>query len=98
MTVWLGSVICRTFHGLEASSQNLKWSLTLRRRCADALAFLEAAGLVVVSTNEPRVIKATDAGKTMLRRLIQKGGESGLLTKGLMRAHATAVSRGADLL
>src|SRR3954464_1628095 len=39
------------FTALRRSPHGLQTSLTLRRRCADALALLEAAGLVTVSSD-----------------------------------------------
>src|SRR5262245_4716735 len=52
-TVSLGrrvaSVLVEHFSALRSSPHNLEFSLTLRRRCVQALVFLELAGLATVS-------------------------------------------------
>lgn len=56
------------FAALRHSPHSLETSLTLRRRCADALAFLEAAGLAIVSKDDVRTVTLTQAGKTHIDR------------------------------
>jgi hypothetical protein len=61
------------FTALQRSVHGLETSLTLRRRCADALAFLEAAGLAMVSQDGQRIVALTAAGKTHLDRSAHDG-------------------------
>lgn len=71
------------FGGLRHSRHGLETSLTLRRRCADALAFLEAAGLVTVSQDRQRVVTLTQAGKTHIDRSGRDASDLGLLIRQL---------------
>jgi len=71
------------FRALRGSPHALETSLTLRRRCAEALAFLEAAGLVAVSNNPQRVVMLTPAGKSHIDRASRDAGDLGLLVRQL---------------
>jgi hypothetical protein len=61
-------LLVENFRALHSSQHGLATSLTLMHRCADALAFLEAAGLAAVSQDRRHVITLTPAGKTHLDR------------------------------
>lgn len=61
-------LLVENFKALHRSQSGLATSLTLMHRCADAVAFLEAVGLVTVSQDRRRVITLTPAGKTHLDR------------------------------
>lgn len=71
------------FSALRRSQDGLETSLTLRRRCAEALAFLEAANLVAVSQDNQRTVALTQAGKTHLDRSMRDGTDLGLLVRQL---------------
>jgi hypothetical protein len=71
------------FGALRRLEHGLDTSLTLRRRCADSLAFLEAAGLVMVSTDQRRVIELTLAGRTHIDRAARDVSDLGLLIRQL---------------
>jgi hypothetical protein len=58
---------------------------TLRRRCADALAFLEAAKLVAVSPDSRRDVTLTPEGKRHLDRAAREANDLGLLVRELAR-------------
>ena len=66
------------FTALKCTPHALETSLTLRRRCADALAFLEAAGLVVVSHGSPARVTLSDDGKSHLDRAARDSTDLGL--------------------
>jgi hypothetical protein len=61
-------LLVENFKALHSSQSGLATSLTLMHRCADALAFLEAAGLATVSQDRRRIITLTPAGKSHLDR------------------------------
>jgi hypothetical protein len=61
-------LLVENFKALHSSRSALATSLTLMHRCADALAFVEAAGLATVSQDRRRVITLTPAGKSHLDR------------------------------
>ena len=71
------------FSALRRSPQALETSLTLRRRCADALAFAEAAGLATVSQDQHRIVTLTQAGKSHLDRAGRDPSDLGLLIRQL---------------
>jgi hypothetical protein len=69
------------FTALRRSPQGLQTSLTLRRRCADALALLEAAGLVTVSSDGRREVALSPSGKQHLDKISRDGSELGLFVR-----------------
>lgn len=71
------------FTGLKHTPHALETSLTLRRRCADALAFLEAARLVAVSPDRLRNVTLSSEGKSGLDRAARDSNDLGLLVRQL---------------
>jgi hypothetical protein len=71
------------FTALRNTPHALESSLTLRRRCADALAFLEAAGLVLVSPDRLRAVTLSVDGKGHLDRAARESTDLGLLVRQL---------------
>ena len=86
-TVVLGTsvamLLVEQFVALRHMSQCLGTSLTLRRRCADALAFLESTGMVDISQSDERNVSLTQAGKEHLDRGSRENGDLGLLVRQL---------------
>src|SRR5689334_12995812 len=79
----VAALLVEQFTALQRSSHALETSLTLCRRCADALAFLEAVGLVTVSHDRRRIVTLTPAGKTHIDRASKDGTDLGLLVRQL---------------
>lgn len=71
------------FTALRRSPHGLKTSLTLRRRCADALALLEAAGLVSVSSDARREVALSTSAKQHLDKISRDRSELGLFARQL---------------
>jgi len=71
------------FAALRRSPPGLDTSLTLRRRCADALAFLEAVGLVSISQDTQSIVSLTAAGKTHFDHASREETDLGLLIRQL---------------
>src|ERR1039458_3213785 len=46
LAAWTGATLGRHFSGIEAAHRKLEWSFQHRRRCADALVFLENVQLL----------------------------------------------------
>jgi hypothetical protein len=88
-TVALGRNVARLlvehFSALRRSPDRLETSLTLRRRCADALAFLEAAKLTAVSPGPRREVTLTPQGRKHIGRAAREGNDLGLLVRELTR-------------
>jgi hypothetical protein len=76
-------LLVENFKALSGSQHELETSLTLMRRCADALAFLEAAGLVTISQDRRRVITLTPEGKNHIDRAGRASNDLGLLIRQL---------------
>jgi hypothetical protein len=93
-TMYMGrivsSVLTDLFIALRRSTEGLETSLTLRRRCAEALAFLESAQLVTVSDDDKRFVVLTESGNSHLARSLRDTTDLGLL----MRRLGTALDRG----
>lgn len=71
----------------------LEWSITLRRRCAEALTFLETAKLIEVTGLDVRLIEPSPLGKETLARGLRNESDVGLLARGLVRAQSRAAMR-----
>jgi hypothetical protein len=84
------------FTALKHAPHALETSLTLRRRCADALAFLEAAGLVLVSPDRLRTVTLSDDGKAHLGRAARESTDLGLLVRQLKVTHDRVIARIGD--
>lgn len=86
-TIFLGRNVARLlvehFTALHRAPHALELSITLRRRCADALAFLEAAGLVVISQDTQRIVTLTQDGKGHIDRAARDATDLGLLIRRL---------------
>lgn len=86
-TAVLGSkvamLLVEHFAALRRSPHGMETSLTLRRRCADALAFLEAAGLVTISDDRQRTVSLTLVGKTHIDHALHDTTDLGLLVRQL---------------
>jgi hypothetical protein len=86
-TVHLGRkltlLLVEHFGALRHSPHGLETSITLRRRCADALAFLEAAGLTTVSQETQRMVTLTQEGKAHLDRALRDATDLGLFVRQL---------------
>ena len=86
----VASLLVEHFSALRRSPHSLETSLTLRRRCADALAFLEAAGLVVVSDDSQRIVSLSEEGKKRYNGALADRTDLGLLVRQL-RIHQERV-------
>lgn len=76
-------LLVEQFVALRRMPHGLGTSLTLRRRCADALAFLETIGMVSVSQDDERNVSLTQIGKEQLDRGSRDSGDLGLLVRQL---------------
>ncbi|MFZ0418418.1 MAG: hypothetical protein WAM04_09940 [Candidatus Sulfotelmatobacter sp.] len=81
----IAMLLVEHFSALRRSPHGLETSLTLRRRCADALAFLEAAKLAAVSPDSRREVTLTQEGKRHLDRAAREANDLGLLIRELAR-------------
>lgn len=90
---WVATLLAEHFSALRRSPHRLQTSLTLRRRCADALAFLEAAGLVLVSTDGRRDVTLSQAGRQHVDKMGRDRTELGLFVRQLRVSQERARAR-----
>lgn len=81
------------FNALRRSPHGLQTSLTLRRRCADALALLEAAGLVMVSADGRRDVALSPSGTKHVDKMSRDRTELGLFVRQLRVSQERARAR-----
>ncbi len=96
----LGRVVAQLLiehlNALHQAPHGLETSITLRRRCADALAFLEAAGLTDISPDRQRLVTLSRNGKTHLDRAAQHETDLGLLVRQLRISQHRVIARYGD--
>jgi len=96
-TVALGrtvaTLLVEHFSALRNSPHGFETSVTLRRRCADALAFLEAAGLTAVTDDSLRYVSLTPPGKSHLDSALRDATDLGLFVRQLRKSHERALVR-----
>ena len=85
LATWTLAVCAQQYSKLRAPQ--LRWSLSLRRQCAEAIEFLELAGLVaVVEATPTRRVKIQLEGSEFLSKALRRLDEMGSLTRQLVRA------------
>jgi hypothetical protein len=95
---WTGATLGHYFSGIEAARRRLEWSLAHRRRCADALVFLENLSLIDINQGQARTLKCSQTGNEFLRKLFDQGDETGVLCRGLERSYRAVEHHGLSLL
>ena len=98
MGTWTLATLAKHFETLRLPQTRLRWSVLLRRRCADALVFLERARLVAVTETPNRMIIIGLLGRDFLLRAEGRADEIGLLTRQLGRALRKVEQTGLELL
>jgi hypothetical protein len=98
LSVWVSATLASHFSGIKDAGPRLKWSIPLRRRCADALVFLEIVGLVVVDQGHGRTVRVSGDGAAFLRKQRVRTDEVGVLVRGLDRSHHGVLQTGLELL
>ncbi len=98
VATWALGTLMRKFADLRFVRTDIQWSVPLRRRCAEALVFLENVGLAIVKEAPTRTIYIADSGKTLVRKLTLSADESGVLVRELERAYRAVDQGGLELL
>ena len=97
LTTWTCATLARNFTDAEAAKQRFRWSFEIRRRCADALVFLENVGLVTIREDSSRLVKLTVPGLDFLRKCSDAETDVGRLTRALVRSYTVIQKAGLDL-
>lgn len=98
LTTWTLGTLSNHFKALQISRSRLQWSVSLRRRNADALVFLENLSLVKVEGDSSRILKITDEGRSLIGKASRQPDERGLLVRQLARAYRAVEHTGLGLL
>lgn len=77
---------------------SLEWSVAHRRRCADALVFLEASGLVRIALEAPRSAMCSEQGREFINTMLRASTQPGLLTREIDRSFRLVEKHGFRLL
>ena len=98
VAVWTAAMLSRHFSRLRAVRSKMEWSVPHRKRCADALMFLESAQLIRVEDGSPRYVECTPNGLAFLRDVLSRTDEIGFLGKRLERSYRGLEHHGIGLL
>ena len=98
IAVWTAATLSRYFSTMTESRRRLEWALPHRRRCADALVFLESVQLLRVEERPDRQIECTPEGMTFVREMLARQDEVGFFCRGLDRAYRAVEHHGIRLL
>ena len=96
---WAAAVICEQYKGLVGVGGRFSWSVTLRSRCADALVFGEATGLLLVANDDTRRVSLSEKGKAFVQRLLKdEQTEAGTLFRRVLRDYDNARAKNWEIL
>lgn len=91
------STLVKHFEALRLARGRIQWSFVLRRRCADAVVFLENVGMVAVREEQGRTVHVSPNGRNFINLLMKRADEAGFLVRQLERAYR-GVEQGGLLL
>jgi len=94
---FVASVLQESVLGLQKSQTDLRWSFRLRVVCADALDFLERAGLAQIDQTE-KSVTVTEKGKDFLRNSCSSDPSLEMFHRGIVRGLSRVVAKGDRLL
>jgi hypothetical protein len=98
IATWTLGTLVKHFEALRLARGRIQWSVLLRRRCADALVFLENVGLAGVRELPQRTAMITLDGRAFIGKLSRAADETGVLVRQLERAHRAVEQGGLELL
>jgi hypothetical protein len=98
LATWTLGTLVKHFEALRLARGRIQWSVVLRRRCADALVFLENVGLASVRETPVRTAHISANGRDFILKLARTADEGGVLVRQLERAHRAVEQGGLELL
>lgn len=98
IATWTLATLVKHFNPLRMARGRIQWSILLRRRCADALVFLENVGLVSIHETPTRTVIISLTGRDLMNRLFHRADEAGVLVRELERAERAVTQGGLELL
>lgn len=98
LATWTLATLVKHFETLKLSRGRIQWSVLLRRRCSDALVFLENASLASVREAPARTVMISTSGRSFIGKLERNTDEIGVLVRRLQRANRAVEQSGIELL
>jgi hypothetical protein len=98
LATWTLGTLVKQFDALRLARSRIQWSIVLRRRCADALVFLENVELANVHEVPVRTVHISTQGRDFIGKLSRSTDEIGVLVRQLGRAHHAVEQGGLELL
>lgn len=98
VATWTLSTLVHHCDALRIARGRIQWSLLLRRRCAEALVFLENVGLITVRTAPVRAVTLSKSGRQFVGKLRGRDDDAGVLVRALDRAYHAVEQAGFHLL
>ena len=98
LATWTLGTLVKHFEALRLARGRIQWSVLLRRRCADALVFLENVGLANVREDPTRTVHISTQGRDFILKLARGADEAGVLVRQLERANRAVEQGGLELL
>lgn len=97
MNEWVVGILKDLYDGISESGLELMWSISMKRKIADSVVFLESVNLVVVSDSTTRMVKITKEGRSLINKFVKDTGEDGVLLRKVRAALANCKARGVEL-
>lgn len=97
MNEWVVGIFKNLYGRLSESGLELLWSISMKRKIADAVVFLEATGLVVVSDSSARMVKITKEGRALINQCLKDKSEQGVLLRKIRAALEECKAKGIEL-
>jgi hypothetical protein len=98
VATWTLATLVHHCEALRIARGRIQWSVLLRRRCADALVFLENVELITIRSAPTRAVSLSNAGRRFVASLRDRADEAGVLVRQLDRAHHAIDQGGLELL
>jgi hypothetical protein len=98
IATWTLGTLVKKFSDLRFARGDIQWSVPLRRRCAEALVFLENVGLAGVTETPTRTVHILANGRDLVGKLSRRADEAGVIVRDLERAYRAVDQGGLELL
>lgn len=88
VSTWTLATLLRHSQASGAAKFRNAWSLQVRKRCAEAIVFLENRNFVVVDNRGSRFVSLAPDGREFIRTLFRAPSEAGMLARSLRREYS----------
>jgi hypothetical protein len=98
VATWALATLAQHCKDMGVKRAKLQWSVPLRRRCADALVFLENSSMIAIDTRGARTLTLAPLGRDFVASQARATNEAGVLVRKLQHAYRAAEQIGLELL